>query len=227
MPGAGARRARAGRASSTRTSSAPEGLVQSPYAGDGAPAAGTRGAGTEERKPPDTPGPVDTRADSASRRVRLGRAIAGAEPPVRSRGAAAGNASSIARSRRGSGDGTAANGAAVVRGPAGLRGTAGREAAGTGGSGSRERDTWRAASGVRDAAGDAGRAASADRSRLRAVGWSLSSAEAPRQRPSGASVRRRFAATGGLAPSRPSLSDPPCLPTVSKSNRCNSHWPEP
>jgi hypothetical protein len=42
---------------------------------------------------------------------------------------------------RGSGDGTAAKGAAVVRGAAGLRGTAGREAAGTGGSGRRERES--------------------------------------------------------------------------------------
>jgi hypothetical protein len=67
--------------------------------------------------------------------------MAGAEPLLRSSEATAGKASSIVSSMRGSGDGTATNGAAVVRGPAGGRGVAGREAAGTGGSGSRERET--------------------------------------------------------------------------------------
>ena len=65
---------------------------------------------------------------------------------------------------RGSGDGTAANGAAEVRGPTGGREAAGREAAGraaagTGGSGSRERETWRPPSGAREAGGVAGRPA--------------------------------------------------------------------
>ena len=81
---------------------------------------------------------------------------AGADPPVRScwlSTAAAGNASSTRRSMRGSGDGTAANGAALVRGPTGGRDAAGRAAAGTGGSGSRERETWRAPSDAREAAG--------------------------------------------------------------------------
>ena len=41
--------------------------------------------------------------------------------------------------------------------------------------------------------------------------------------PSGTSVRRRPAATGAPPWSSPSLSDDACLPTVSKSNRCNSH----
>ena len=151
---------------------------------------------------------------------------AGAEPAARSTAAAGGRERVVdgevdARL----GDGTAANGAAVVRGPAGGRGAAGREAAGTGGRGSRERGDL--AGGAREPGSPATgrrRPASAERSRRRRGRADRScSAEllaTGRQgRPYADDSRR----PGGYpGPARHCLIRA-CLPTVSESNRCNSH----
>ena len=228
VPGAGARQAagrqprrgrprRSGRAGSSRRS-----------AGDGVPAGpvcrGTRGGSGAERKPPEAPGPVDASAGSASTRARLGRAMAGAEPAERSQRQRRTGAPSSGRRRRG---------AAPARAPRrrARPWCAGPRRAGGGPGGGRHGRQRQARAG--DLAGGVGGPATGARGRTsggcRPVtagarrGDRSCSAEAPRQRPSGASVRRRFAATGGLPQSRPSLPDSACLPTVSKSNRCNSH----
>ena len=125
------------------------------------------------------------------------------------------------------GDGLEGRGGGARRGraaAAGGRARGGRATeAGTGGRGSRERDSWRAPSGRGRGPGGGRSSSAVGPLAARAVGWSLSSAAGPRHSASGTSVRRRPAATGAFPRSRPSLPDSACLPTVSKSNRCNSH----
>ena len=199
-----------------------DGFVQSPYAGEGAPAGvacrGRRGAGPEARAPEAVrPGPVETRAGSSSCQVRAGRGSTGVTllPDIRtpwSSGAAgAGTRPSPSGPPGSSGLGTARKGAADVRGPP--------AAAGTGGSGRRERGTWCGAS----APPPSGARNDSPRLRPDPFGRSLrSSAGVPPHSPPGASVRRRPPATGVPPGPSPSLPDAACLPTVSKSNRCNS-----
>jgi hypothetical protein len=116
---------------------------------------GTRGP--DDRSPE---APVETSADSASCQALRGRSGAGVAVRgrfLRSSGASAGaeaswaaigsgRTSSRATSARGSGEGTAWKGAAVVRGAEGAGAAAAgraalRDGAGTGGSGSRERES--------------------------------------------------------------------------------------
>ena len=188
-----------------------DGFVQSPYAGEGAPAGvacrGRRGAGPEARAPEAVrPGPVETRAGSSSCQVRAGRGRTGVTPCPTSEGGRAGGGPGRDRRRTGH---------RAVRGWArrgtGQRTCAGRRAsAGTGGSGSRVRGMRCGAS----APGPTSPRPAGDRSD--------SSAGVPPHSPPGASVRRRPPATGVPPGPSPSLPDAACLPTVSKSNRCNS-----